>query len=112
MKRIIRYALFIALITVAPNWVSAQTTDILGGIAGALINAAANASRNTAPPAPAQPAKQSPRPVRRQTPSSTQVAKPRASKTRSSATAATSDVDANPARSFEGTWLATRSKVS
>ena len=110
MKRIIRYALFIALMTVAPNWVAAQAADIVGGIAGALLNAAANAPRNTA--TPAQPAKQSARPVRRQTPSSTQVAKPRPPKPRPSATAAPSDIDANPARRFEGTWLATRSKVN
>jgi hypothetical protein len=112
MKRIARYALFITLITGAPNWVCAQASDIVGGIAGALLNAAANASRNTATPVPAQPAKQSPRPVRRQTPSSTQAAKPRLKKPRPSETAAPSDIDANPARPFEGTWLATRSKVS
>ena len=112
MKRIARYALFVALITVAPHWVCAQASDIVGGIAGALLNAAANASRNTATPVPAQPAKQSPRPVRRQTPSSTQAAKPRLKKPRPSETAAPSDIDANPARPFEGTWLATRSKVS
>jgi hypothetical protein len=109
MKRIIRYALLIALITAAPHWVSAQAADIVGGIAGALLNAAANAPRNTATPVPAQPAKQSARPVRRQTPSSPQAAKPRASKPRPSAP---SDLDANPAQRFEGTWLATRSKVS
>ena len=109
MKRIIRYALFIALITAAPNWVSAQASDIVGGIAGALINAAANAPRNTPTPYPAQPARQSPRPQRRQTPSSTQVAKPRP---RPSATSAPSDFDASPPRRFDGTWLATRSKVS
>jgi hypothetical protein len=109
MKRIIRYALLIALITAAPHWVSAQAADIVGGIAGALLNAAANAPRNTATPVPAQPAKQSARPVRRQTSSSTQAAKPRPSKPRPSAP---SDVDANPAQRFEGTWLATRSKVS
>jgi hypothetical protein len=109
MKRIIRYALFIALITAAPHWVSAQAADIVGGIAGALLNAAANAPRNTATPVPAQPARQSARPVRRQTPSSAQVAKPRPPKPRPSAPP---DVDANPAQRFEGTWLATRSKVS
>ena len=112
MKCIIRYALFIALITVAPNWVSAQASDIVGGIAGALLNAAANAPRNTATPVPAQPARQSARPVRRQTSSSAQTAKPKPAKPRSSETSAASDVDANPARRFEGTWLATRSKVS
>jgi hypothetical protein len=109
MKRMIRYALFLALITAAPNRISAQASDIIGGIAGALLNAAANAPRNTATPVPAQPAKQSARPVRRQTPSSAQVAKPRASKSRPSET---SDVDANPPRRFDGTWLATRSKVT
>jgi hypothetical protein len=112
MKRMIRYALLIALITAAPHCVSAQAVDIVGGIAGALLNAAANAPRNTATPVPAQPAKQSARPVRRQTPSSPQAAKPRTKKSRPSETAAPSDLDANPARPFEGTWLATRSKVS
>jgi hypothetical protein len=102
MKRMIRYALFLALITAVPNRISAQASDIIGGIAGALLNAAGNAPRNTATPVPAQP-------VRRQTPSATQVAKPRASKSRPSGT---SDVDANPAQRFDGTWLATRSKVT
>ena len=111
MRRITRYALFIALITAAPNWVSAQASDIVGGIAGALINAAANAPRNTPTPYPAQPAKQPARPVRRQTPSA-QVAKPRPPKPGPSATSAPSDFDAKPARRFDGTWLATRSKVS
>jgi hypothetical protein len=112
MKRMIRYALLIALITAAPHWVSAQAVDIVGGIAGALLNAAANAPRNTATPVPAQQTRQSARPVRRQTPSATQAAKPRTKKSRPSETAAPSDIDANPARPFEGTWLATRSKVS
>ena len=43
MKCMIRYAVFLALITLAPNRSSAQASDIIGGIAGALLNAAVNA---------------------------------------------------------------------
>jgi hypothetical protein len=108
MKRMIRYALFLALITAAPNRIPAQASDILGGIAGALLNAAANAPRNTATPVPAQPAKQSARPRQTNTTTSSTTRQ----KPKSSVKSASSDPDVNPARRFEGTWLATRSKVN
>jgi hypothetical protein len=108
MKCMIRYALFLVLVAATPNRVSAQASDIIGGIAGALLNAAANAPRNTATPAPAQPARQSARP--RQT--TTTTASTTRQKTRSSVKSAPADPDADSPRRFDGTWLATRSKVS
>jgi hypothetical protein len=104
----IRYALFLALITAAPNRISAQASDIIGGIAGALLNAAANPPRNTPTPYPARPAKQSARPrqTTAATPSTTRQ------KPKSSVKSVSSDPDVNLARRFDGTWLATRSKVS
>jgi hypothetical protein len=114
MKCMIRYAVFLALITLAPNRSSAQASDIIGGIAGALLNAAVNAPRNTATPAPAQPARQSAQPTRqparpRQT---TSTSAPTTKKPRSSAKSAPADPDVDSVRRFDGTWLATRSKVS
>ena len=114
MKCMIRYALFLALITLAPNRSSAQASDIIGGIAGALLNAAVNAPRNTATPAPAQPARQSAQPARqparpRQT---TSTSASTTKKPRSSVKSASADPDVDSPRRFDGTWLATRSKVS
>jgi hypothetical protein len=107
MKRMIRYAVFLALITAAPNQISAQASEIVGGIAGALLNAAANAPRHTPTPVPAQPVKQSARPRQTTaTPASTTRQKPRSS------VKSASDPDVEPARRFDGTWLATRSKVT
>src|SRR5437588_3210383 len=114
MKCMIRYAVFLALITLAPNRSSAQASDIIGGIAGALLNAAVNAPRNTATPAPAQPARQSAQPTRqparpRQT---TSTSASTTKKPRSSVKSASADPDVDSPRRFDGTWLATRSKVS
>ena len=115
MKCMIRYALFLVLVTAAPNRIFAQASDIIGGIAGALLNAAVNAPRNTATPAPAQPARQSAQPARqsaqpRQT--TTTTTSTTRQKKRASVKPAPADPDVDSARRFDGTWLATRSKVS